>query len=150
MKLTNYGQSIMFKIYAFLVYLIPMLILFFTNIDAYTSDSKLSFFGILILGTCLIAFCGTIKKIINYNVGLSVSVIVFLIALLSKYLGEQLMLISGCSFIGSVLSIVFTAISNTYYRLAFVEDEQGRKRKDKSPAISFKEAWQETISIYND
>lgn len=139
----------MFKIYAFLLYLLPMLILFFCNMEAYTTDSRLSFFGILIVGFVCIAFCNTVKKIFKYNIGLSVSAMIFIIAMLSKYLGEQLMLISGCSFLGSVLSLVFGAISNTYYRFAFIIDAEGRKRKDKSKAIPLKEAWSETISVFN-
>jgi hypothetical protein len=147
MKLTNYGQSVLFKIYAFLVYLVPMLILFFCNMDAYTSDSAFSFFGIVLIGFVAIAFCGTLKKIFNYNIGLSISAIIFVVALMSKYLGEQLLLISGCSFIGSVFSLVFGAISNTYYRLAFIVDENGRRRKDKAPALPFSEIWRETLYI---
>ena len=150
MKLTNMGQSVMFKIYAFLVYLLPMVVLFIANFDAYTTDSKISFFGITLLIFVCIAFCNTLKKIINYNLGMTFSVIIFIIAIASKYLGEQLLLISGCSIIGSVLSLVFGAISNTYYRFAFIEDEQGRKRKDTSPAMPLKEAWKETITVFSD
>lgn len=149
MKLTNYGQSIMFKIYAFLAYLCPMLILFFCNIKEYTSDSTFSFFGIVLIGFVAIAFCGTLKKIFNYNLGLSVSAIIFIVALMAKYLGEQLLLISGCSFLGSVLSITFGAISNTYFRFSFTNDESGRKRKDKSQALPLKEAWKETLYLTN-
>ena len=147
MKITNYGQSVLFKIYAFLAYLVPMLILFFCNLSEYTSDSTFSFFGIVLLGFISIAFCGTIKKIINYNIGLSVSAIIFIISLMAKYLGEQLLLISGCSFIGSVLALVFGAIANTYYRFAFITDENGRKRKDKSEALPLSEAWRETLFL---
>ena len=149
MKLTNYGQSILFRIYAFLVYLVPMLILFFCNMQEYTSNSAFSFFGIVLIGFVAIAFCGTLKKILNYNIGLSVSAIIFIVALMSKYLGEQLLLISGCSFVGSVLAMFFGAISNTYSRFAFVIDEQGRKRKDKSEALPLKEIWKETLYISN-
>lgn len=147
MKLTNYGQSVMFKIYAFLVYLIPMTILFIFNMDNYTSDATFSFFGIVLLGFVAIAFCGTLKKIFNYNLGLSVSAVIFIVALMSKYLGEQMLLISGCSFLGSAFSLVFGSISNTYYRLSFIIDEQGRKRKDKTPALPLAEAWRETLYI---
>lgn len=149
MKITNFGQSILFKIYGFLLYLVPMLILFFCNMKEYLGDSAFSFFGIVLLGFVAIAFCGTLKKIFNYNISLSISALIFIIALLSKYLGNQLMLISGASFIGSVLSMFAGAISNTYYRFAYIVDEQGRRRKDKTQAIPLKEAWQETISVFN-
>ncbi len=147
MKITNYGQSILFKIYAFLVYLTPMLVLFFCNMDEYTSDATFSFFGIVLIGFVAIAFCGTLKKIFNYNLGLSVSAIIFVVALMSKYLGEQLLLISGCSFIGSAFSLVLGSISNTYYRFAFIIDESGRKRKDRAEALPLSEAWKETLYI---
>ena len=149
MKLTNYGQSILFKIYAFLVYLVPMLVLFFCNMDKYTSDATFSFFGIVIIGFVAIAFCGTLKRIFNYNLGLSISAVIFIVALMSKYLGEQMLLISGCSFLGSAFSLVFGAISNTYYRFAFITDESGRKRKDRGLAIPLSEAWRETLYIKN-
>ncbi len=145
MKLTNYMQSVLFKLYAFLVYCIPMAILFFCNVNAYTSNAKLSFFGILIIGFIVIAFANTLKKIFKYNIGLSVSAVMFVVALLSKFLGEQLILISGASFVGSVLSMVVGEIANTYYRFAFKIDEDGRKRKDRSRALTLKEAWSETV-----
>jgi hypothetical protein len=151
MKITNYGQSVLYKIYAFLVYLAPMLALFFCNMDEYTNDATFSFFGIVLLGFIVIAFCGTIKKIFNYNLGLSVSAIIFIVALIAKYLGEQLLLISGCSFVGSALALIFGAISNTYYRIAFITDDKGRKRKDTSQALPLKEIWKETLYItYNN
>ncbi len=150
MKLTNYTQSVLFKLYAFLVYLFPMLMLFLCNIDAYTDDSKLSFFGIVLVGFVSIAFTNTIKKIFNYNIGLTVSTIIFLIALLSKFLGEQLILISGVSFVGSALSMLFGEIANTYYRFAFKVDAEGRKRKDKSQALPLKEIWHETVFSFKN
>lgn len=151
MKLTNYGQSVLFKLYAFFVYLTPMLVLFFCNMDEYTSDATFSFFGIVLLGFVAIAFCGTLKKIFNYNLGLSISAIIFIVALMAKYLGEQLLLISGCSFIGSALALIFGAISNTYYRFAFITDDKGRRRKDTAQALPLKEIWKETLYItYKD
>ena len=132
MKLTNHAQSVLFKIYAFLVYCLPMAVLYFCNIENYNSDSKLSFMGVLLIGFVAIAFANTVKKIINYNIGLSVSSIIFVIALLSKFLGEQLIMISGASFIGSVFALIFSEISNTYSRFAFKIDAEGRKRKDST------------------
>ena len=147
MKLTNYGQSVLFKIYAFLAYLVPMLVLFFCNMNEYTSDSTFSFFGIVLIGFIAISFCGTLKKIINYNLGLSVSVIIFVIALMSKYLGEQLLLISCCSVLGSIFAMFFGAISTTYEHFSFIVDENGRKRKDKAEALPLSEIWKETLYI---
>ena len=150
MKITNYGQSILFKVYAFLAYLIPMLTLFFLNLDAYTQNGTFSFFGIVLLGFVCIAFCGTLKKIFNYNIGLSVSAIIFIVALMAKYLGEQLLLISGCSFVGSVFALIFGSISNTYLRFSYITDENGRKRKDRGQALPLSEIWRETLYISNN
>ena len=86
--MTNYAKSIVYKIYAFLAYLVPMAILFICNFSEYTSNSKLSFFGILLLGFIITAFSGTVKKIFNYNISLSVSAVIFIIALLSYFMGE--------------------------------------------------------------
>ena len=148
MKLTNFGKSVLYKIYSFLVYLIPMLTLFFINLDNYTTDSRLSFFGIIVLGFVLIAFCGTIKKIINYNLGLTINAIIFIIAIFAEYLGKGLMLISFVSFLGNLFAMFFGAIANTYYRLAFITDEKGRRRKDTSEGLPLKEVWRETIMCF--
>ena len=150
MKITNHTQSILFKIYAFLVYCVPMFVLFFVNIDKYTSSSKFSFLGIIVLGFIAIAFANTVKKIINYNIGLSVSAIVFVISLLAQYLGEQMIIISFASFIGSVLSMIVGEIANTYYRFSFIVDEQGNKRKNKAKAMTLKEIWSETVFSLKD
>ena len=147
--MTNYGKSIVYKIYAFIAYLVPMLILFFCNLSEYTSDSRLSFFGILIIGFLITALSGTIKKIFNYNISLSISASIFIVALISYYMGEKLLLISGVSFIGSALSSLVGAVADTYMRLAYIQDEGGRRRKDTSKAISDKEAWRETYLFGN-
>lgn len=150
MKLTNFGKSILWKILAFLVYLIPMAALFIWNFEEYTTDSRLSFFGIVIIGFVVIAFANTVKKILNYNVGLSVNAIIFLISIFAQFLGEQLCLISAVSFFGCLISMLFGAVGNTYYRLSFIRDEQGRRRKDMSPGLSFREVVRETIVTFGD
>ncbi len=101
-------------------------------------------------GFIAIAFANTVKKIINYNIGLSVSAIVFVISLLAQYLGEQMIIISLASFIGSVLSMIVGEIANTYYRFAFIVDEQGNKRKNKAKAMTLKEIWSETVFSLKD
>ena len=150
MKLTNFGKSILWKIVAFLVYLIPMVTLFLWNYEEYTTDSRLSFFGIVILGFVVIAFARTVKKIINYNIGLSVNAVIFIISIFAQFLGEQLCLISAVSFFGCVISMVFGGIANTYHRLSFVKDEQGRMRKDTSPGLSLREAFSEMIITFEE
>ena len=147
--MTNYGKCILYKLYAFLAYATPMAILFFCNISEYTSNSKLSFFGILVIGFVVTAFSGTVKKIFNYNISLSVSAVIFIIALISYYMGEKLMVISGVSFIGSALSSLVGAVAETYANWSFITDETGRKRKDNSKAIPDKQAWQETYMMAN-
>ena len=146
--MTNFGKSILFKFYGFLAYLVPMLVLFIIKYNDYTTDSRLSFFGIILLGFVLIAFCGTLKKIFNYNLGLSISAVIFIIALFTRYLGNGLLLISFVSFIGNIFSMFFGMIANTYYRFAFITDAQGRKRKDTGKALPFKEIWRETVMTF--
>ena len=148
MKLTNFGKSVLWKILAFFIYLIPMVALFWWNYDEYTTDSRLSFFGIVIIGFVVIAFASTVEKIINYNVGLSVNAVIFIISIFAQFLGEQLCLISAVSFGGCVLSMLFGAVGNTYYRLAFIRDEQGRRRKDTSPGLPLKEVMRETVMTF--
>ena len=144
MKLTNYGKSIVYKLYAFLVYLIPMLILFFVNMKEYTTNSRISFFGIIIIAFVIIAFKETVRKIINYDLFLSVNVAIFVVSLLAYFLAEKLILITAVSFVGCVLSSFVGAIATTYYNLSFIVDANGNKRKDTKPGLTLKQALKET------
>lgn len=147
MKFTNYGKFIIYKLYTFLAYAAPMLVLFFWKYVDYSTNSRVGFFGILIVAFVIIAFKNTLLKIFKADLMLSVSTLLFVFSILSKFVANELILITGFSMLGSILSRFVAIVGNTYLEYAYIEDEQGRKIKDKSPAIPDKQAWRESYGI---
>ena len=114
MKLTNHGKSVLYKIYAFLAYSSIMFVLFVVKLNEYTTDSRLGFYAIIVLAFVIVAFKDTIKNIFNYNLLLSVSVILLVCALLGYTIGREMILISTCSVIASIISMFFGVVADTY------------------------------------
>lgn len=147
MKLTNHGKSVLYKIYAFLAYSSIMFVLFVLKLNEYTTDSRLGFYAIIVLAFVIVAFKDTIKNIFNYNLLLSVSVILLICALLGYTIGREMILISTCSVIASIISMFFGVVADTYAEYAFFTDKNGIKRKNLEVAISDKQAWRESYGF---
>ena len=120
MKLTNKGKAWLYRFYAFLVYLIPMITLFIVNYQEYDKDGgAVGFWGIIV-----IAFA------------------IFVVALVMKNIAGQMLLISAVSAIAALLSSFVSVVSDVFVEHSF-KMVDGEKVKNSAPAISDKQAWLE-------
>ena len=147
MKLSNHGKSVLYKLYAFLAYASIMLTLFFVKLQDYAPENRLGFYSVIVLIFIIIAFKDTMKKIIDYNLQLSASVITLACAILGYTVGKEMILIASASVVGSILSMFFGVVADTYAEYAYITDSNGIKRKNLARAISDKQAWRESYGF---
>ena len=95
MKLTNKGMSIVFKGLAFLVYLIPMAVLFGVNYAAYRqTEGLIGFWGVVLLAFVVLALKNILLTAFKKQPLIFMSLTVFIIALLMGKISDQMFLIS--------------------------------------------------------
>ena len=98
MKLTNSGMSRLYKLYTFLAYVLPMVVLFIVNHEAYAKEEGIfGFWGIIVLMLCVIAFKNFVTEFFKKYRVLTVSVILLIIGIFAEFLGSQLVLIGVVS-----------------------------------------------------
>ena len=144
MKLTNLGKFRLYKMYSFIAYLIPMLVLFLVEHEKYlsTPSYSFSFFGYAIVFLIIIAFKNVVLECLKKNLMLSLSLTLFIVSIITYYLADNLLLISFVSVIGSAFSFVVDKVADVYYANAYVcKDNNGIKQKNPAQALSDKEAW---------
>lgn len=143
MKLTNGGMSRVYKLYSFLIYVIPMVVLFIIKKDAFSSAGGVfGFWGIIVLILCIIMFKDFCASFFKKQPILSVSIVLLALGLFSEFLAEYLTLIGLVSGIAGLMSGLVSVVADTYenhsYRMV-----DGEKVINKKVAISQKEAWRE-------
>lgn len=137
----------MYKIIAFAVYAIPMLLLFLLNMDRYKSDGSIfGFFGYVILGFVFISFKNSIISLIKTRTLMSMSAILFVFSLLMQYLADEMVLITAVSLVGSILQIAVEVVANTYEEHAYIVRD-GVKMRNMRPAIPDSQAWREAYGL---
>lgn len=148
MKLTNSGMARVYKIYTFLAYIIPMVVLYGVKYKDFSNDGSIfGFWGIIVLMLCVIMFknfCVDFFK--KYRI-LSVSIIILIIGLFSDFLATQLVLIGVVSVAASIISLIVSVVADIYEEHAYKVID-GEKQRNTDPAITQKEAWKEAY-FYN-
>lgn len=135
---TNKARLRLYKILSFLVYVIPLAILFTVESGRYlkSSGNTLSFFGYIIVAFAIIAFKDKVLTFAKNNTILTVSIIIFVISLIMRYLADELLLISGVSLFGALLSTIIEPVCEVYRRRAERDEESGEQN-----LLSHKNAW---------
>ena len=141
--MTNGQKAVLYRLYSFLAYLVPMVTLFCINKDKYiTEGGAFGFFGYIVLVFVVVSFKNAFVSLIKSKTLLTVSVILFLFSLLMRYLADEMMIISFFSLIGASLQLLFQFVADVYEANAYVV-ENGIKRKNRAPALSDAQAWKE-------
>lgn len=135
---TNKGRYRFYKLISFLVYVLPLAILFGIGHEQYlkTAGSSLSFFGYIIVAFVLIAFKDKLLGFAKHNTILTVSIIIFIVSLIMRYLADELLLISGVSLFGALLSTITEPVCEVYKKRADKDDEEGTVK-----LLTHKNAW---------
>lgn len=136
---TNKGRYIEYKFLSFMAYVLPLLILFAVENTRYlkTAGTQLSFFGYIIFALILVAFKDKIVAMGKKNVILSVSIVIFVISAIMKYLADELLIISGVSLFGALLSTILEPVADVY-KIRADRDTAGQ---GDGTTLSHKNAW---------
>lgn len=148
MKLTNNGMARVYKLYTFLAYIIPMIVLYIIkNKDFSSGGSIFGFWGILVLMLCVIAFKNFLVEFFkNYGL-LTVSLVFLIIGIFSDFIASELVVIGMVSVAASIVSLIFSVVADIYDEHAF-KTVDGEKQRNTAPAIPQKQAWREAY-FYN-
>lgn len=136
---SNRGRYLEYKALSFAVYILPLLILFAVENTHYlkSSGTSLSFFGYVIFALVLIAFKDKIVNLGKKNVVLSVSVVIFVVSAVMRYLADELLLISGVSLFGALLSTVIEPVADVYK----VRADKDKAGEGDGTTVTHKNAW---------
>lgn len=146
--MTNGAKSLIYRFLAFMVYAIPLLILYFCNQSKYATDgSAFGFWGIFIIALVIIMFKKQFLNAFTNQPLLTFSIVTLILSVLFKYIGDELFWVSLISVAGSILAIFFNAVANTYDNYKYIIDSNGIKKKNLTTAISDKKAWAETFGF---
>lgn len=143
MKLTNSGMSRLYKLYSFLIYVIPMIVLFIIKKDAFSSDGGIfGFWGIIVLILCIIMFKDFCASFFKKQPILSVSIVLLVLGFFSEFLATYLTLIGVVSGVAGLLSSLVSVVADVYENHSY-KIIDGEKIINKRAAIPQKEAWRE-------
>ena len=147
--MTNGAMKKLYKLYAFVVYLIPMLILFFARINNYVNpEQAIGFFGIVLIIFVSLYFSRQIlDKGFQGKTPIIISGILFIFSFITQYIANELMIITGVSFVAALLSEFINQVSYVYenYEYKIID---GVKRKNLDKALPQKDAWREAYGIF--
>lgn len=145
--MTNGAKCKLYRAYAFLVYALPMALLFILNHEAYAGKaSAFGFWGYIILIFVIAAFKDKFLTLFKNSSLLTISAIFFVIALTMRYLSDEMTLIALVSLIGSLLSTFVDVVGDVYERHSKVIVD-GIEQKNRKPAMPDAEAWKEAYSF---
>ena len=136
---TNKGRYFEYKVISFAIYVLPILILFAVENTRYlkSAGTSLSFFGYVIFALILVCFKDKILEVGKKNVILSVSVAIFVVSAIMRYLADELLLISGVSLFGAIISAIVEPVADVY-KLRAARDTAG---DGDGTVLSHKNAW---------
>lgn len=145
--MTNGAKCLLYKFYSFLVYLIPMGILFFINRERYDSDgSFVGFFGYIAIFFVILAYKNAFNNLMKNKTLLTVSAVLFVFSLIMHYLAKEMMLITGVSFVGAIFQSIFQAVADVYENHSKIVID-GVNRRNTNPAIPDADAWREAFYL---
>ena len=146
--MTNKGKAFLFKIYAFLIYLVPMAALFALNYREYDKDGgAVGFWGIVVIAFVVLAFKDYVIAFFKKQPLLTVSLAVFIVSIITAELADQLALISGIAVVASLLSSFVSVISDSFMNHAYIVQPNGERSLNTNEAISTRQAVMEAYGF---
>ena len=138
-KQTNKGRFYLYRLLSFLAYVMPLMILFACQSSHYLQNvgTSLSFFGYIIVALILIALKDKLLDFAKKNTILTVSLVLFVVSAVMRYLADELLLISGVSVFGALLATVIEPVADVYKKRSDEEAKNGKTME----TITHKNAW---------
>jgi len=115
--MTNTIGRLSYKCLALILYVVPLATLFAVNFTAYVDTSPgvtISFFGYILLALIIFGTKNKLGLFAKNNTMLAVCLVIFITALIMRYLANELLLISGAGLLGCLLSILPDRVADEY------------------------------------
>jgi len=143
MRNKNLRRFWLYKGYAMALYALPLLTYYLVDYVAQGKGQGYSFgfIGYLIVIFLLIGFKSKLTQIIRKNLVLSVSFAVFIVAFISQFLADAMMIVSCLSILGAAASMLFDKVADVYYLRSY-KVEDGVTTKIITNYLPQKQAWQ--------
>ena len=148
--MTNGFMKVLYRVFAFLIYLVPMLVLFLVRIEKYTQTAgALSFFGFVIIIFIVLFFKNQLLDFSKKDVLLTFSIALLVISVVTRYVFTEMLWIASTSVVGSVLSRLVNVVADVYanYEYKIID---GIKKKNLDRAQTAKQAWREAYGFTSD
>lgn len=138
----NFFRYLFYKLLEMIAYAIPLGVLFGVNYKSYTGGANISFWAYIIALFVILGFKQRISEYAKKDVMVTVSLAVFIVAIIMRYIADQLLIISACTLLGCIISKIFTPVSNVYFRACRRRDQTTKDLiKIRTPTIPHKKAW---------
>lgn len=145
--MTNKAMAFVYKMYAFIAYAIPMIVLLISRWEVYTkTGTTLGFFFYIAVAFVIIAFKDIVLDFIKKRALLSVSCIVFAFSLVMLVFAEEMVYISGVSTFAAVLQGFISCVADVYDNHSKILKD-GVMRPNLGKAIPQKQAWAEAYGV---
>ena len=145
--MTNGAKKILYRLYAFLIYLIPMAVLFLCRLENYMQvQGALGLFGFILLIFVALFFSEKLLEKFKEKRVLFVSVVLFIFVIITHYISTELLWITSVSCVGAALSELVNVVGDVYARYEW-KVVDGIKTKNTDPALSDQDAWKEAYGI---
>lgn len=120
--MTNYRRYLLYKGLSFLAFIIPFSILIAIDSEDFIIKevTKLSLYGYIVLIFLVVAFKNKLFDTAKKNPPLSMSLILFVTAIIMRNFYKELLLISIAGLLGSILSAIFEPVERVYFNCCFV------------------------------
>lgn len=145
--MTNLGMCYVYKLYAFLAYMVPMLSLYIVNVDHYyTEGTYWGFFSYIILAFVIISFKNSFINAFKTKTLITTSAVLLVFSLIMRYISDEMILICAVSLVGSIIQNFFEVVADVYYNYSYIVQD-GIKKRNRAHALPQKEAWREAYGF---
>lgn len=146
--MTNAGKHLLYRVYSWGVYAVPMLIMWLANQETFGSTgSTVGMFGILVIALLLLAFRKEVLNLLKTRTLLTGSVALLVVAILMRVIADNLLMIAIVSCIGAAMQSSIEVVANVYERYAYIVNDDGIRVRNPAPALSDADAWREAYGL---
>ena len=141
--MTNRSRYVLYKALSVLLFFMPILALVALERDAFikAGATKLSLYGYILLILIAVTLKEKCFDFAKKNVSLSLSLFLFVTALVMRYFSTELLYIGIAGIVGSVLSAFVSPVESVYYHLCYEDTVGGKRKRITSDDVPSKEGF---------
>lgn len=135
--MSNASRLALLKTLSLFLFVAPLFVLVAIDYESYflVGTTKISLYGYVAAILAIVALKEKAFDFAKKNPPLSLSVFLFVTALIMRRFSTELMYIGLCGIIGGVLSAFVAPVEEVYYFLCYEETPSGRRKRITSEAL---------------